>query len=83
MGSQIVPGNTFSDAVAEKIDVEIALLLDRGRARAKQALAANRERLTLLANRLIVDETLEGAELNQILDDVSAEENAADLALTA
>ena len=82
MGREIGQGNSYSDAVAEKIDVEIALLLDRGRTRAKQALNANRERLTLLADRLIVDETLEGAELNQILDGVLAEESTAGLALS-
>ena len=75
LGKELREGPNYSDAVAEKIDSEISSLLKCAQERAKQVIEANRAKLTLLANKLLVDETVEGAELLQLLGD-SPEEAA-------
>ena len=74
LGKEFGQNNSCSDALAEKIDTEIASLLQKARARAKQALDRNRARLTLLADQLLLNETMEGTELHQLLLDASVEE---------
>ena len=75
LGKELREGNDYSDAVAEKIDSEISSFLRCAQERAKQVIEANRAKLTLLANKLLVDETVEGAELLQLLG-VSPEDAA-------
>ena len=67
LGKELAQGQDYSDAVAEKIDTEIGSLLRRAQQRAKQVLEANRAKLTLLANKLLVDETIEGTDLQKLL----------------
>ena len=73
LGKELREGPNYSEAVAEKIDSEISSFLRCAQERAKQVIEANRAKLTLLANKLLVDETVEGAELLQLLG-VSAED---------
>ena len=75
LGKEFREGHDYSDAIAEKIDSEIGFLLKCAQERAKQVIEANRAILTLLANKLLVDETVEGAELRQLLG-VSGEDAA-------
>ena len=58
-----------SDAVAEKIDAEIGSLLDKSRLTAKKILESQADKLAVLAKRLLIDETVDGAELSKILAD--------------
>ena len=67
LGKELWEGPDYSDAVAEKIDSEIGSLLKSAQQRAKQVIEANRSILTRLANKLLLDETVEGAELQQVL----------------
>ena len=76
LGKELAQGQDYSDAVAEKIDTEIGSLLRRAQQRAKQVLEANRAKLTLLANKLLVDETIEGTDLQKLLLGPSAEETS-------
>ena len=74
LGKELAQGQDYSDAVAEKIDTEIGSLLRRAQQRATQVLEANRAKLTLLANKLLVDESIEGADLQKLLLGPSAED---------
>ena len=67
LGKELGHNPDYSDAVAEKIDSEIGSLLKCAQERAKQVIEANRAKLTLLAKRLLVEETIEGTELLQLL----------------
>ena len=53
--------------VAEKIDGEIGRLLDKARTTAGGILQSNAARLRALAQALLVDETLEGPKLHELL----------------
>ncbi|MCI0865216.1 MAG: ATP-dependent zinc metalloprotease FtsH [Chloroflexi bacterium] len=68
LGKELAQGHNYSDAIAEKIDAEIGSLLHKAQQTAKKALENNKARLTLLANRLLSDETIEGPELQQLLN---------------
>ena len=57
-----------SDASAEKIDDEIGNLLHKARETASEVIQSNRAMLSKLAQRLLVDETIEGQELLRMLD---------------
>jgi cell division protease FtsH len=67
LGKELTQGHSHSDAIAEKIDTEIGLLLQKAQQTAKKIIQDNRNRLTNLANRLISDETLEGPDLMNLL----------------
>ena len=68
LGKEIAQVPNYSDAVAEKIDTEIGTLLRRAQQKAKEVIEANRSKLTFLAKKLLVDETIEGAELQNLLN---------------
>ncbi len=67
LGKELTQGGQYSDAVAEKIDTEIGNLLAMAKQTATSVLQGQREKLTLLAKRLLSEETLEGPELQSIL----------------
>ena len=67
LGKELAQSPDYSDAVAEKIDTEIGSLLKTAQVKAKQVIEANRAKLTLLAKKLWVEETIEGAELQHLL----------------
>ena len=67
-------GRRYSDALAHKIDNEISKLLDTAQQKAKQILHLNRVRLTLIADKLLDHETLEGPELQKLLVGTADEE---------
>lgn len=67
MGMPLGQGQRHSDAVAQKIDTEISSLLGTARAKAKDVIEANRDRLQRLADKLMVQETLQGTELQDML----------------
>ena len=53
--------------MAEKIDVEVGNLLTEAKKKAKSIIEGHRGRLTLLAKKLLAEETLEGQELQELL----------------
>ena len=69
LGKELARGPDYSDAVAERIDSEIERFLNGAQQTAKTLLKANRAKLTLLANRLLSEETIEGTELQDLLAD--------------
>jgi cell division protease FtsH len=77
LGKELTQGQNYSDAIAEKIDNEIGLLLQKAQRTAKKIIQDNRNRLTNLANRLISDETVEGPDLLNLLKGPSEEASTA------
>ena len=77
LGKEIGQAPDYSDAVAEKIDAEIGSLLGNAQQTAKDILEANRSKLRLLADRLLLDETIEGTELRELLQGTPEEMAAA------
>ena len=67
LGKELAQGPNYSDAVAERIDAEIEGFLKRAQQTAKKVLEANRAKLTLLADRLLSEETIEGVEVLELL----------------
>ena len=67
LGKELTQGRNYSDAVAKQIDSEIGKLLNRSKATAMRILTNNRARLDRLAGRLIEVETLDGDQLNMLL----------------
>ena len=67
LGKEVSQGHTYSDAVAEKIDAEIGTLLNVARQTARIVIESQRSKLTLLAKRLLSEETIEGPALQELL----------------
>ena len=74
LGKELAQGPNYSDDVAAKIDCEIEGFLCNARDIATEILEANRANLTLMANRLLSEETLEGTELQELLNGSSVKE---------
>ena len=60
-----------SESLAQRIDAEVAALVDEAHDEALEILVANREVLEDLADALIADETVEGARLDELLSRVA------------
>jgi len=69
MGQESDMGYGCSDASAEKIDVEIGNLLHKALETAQEVIESNRAKLSQLAERLLAEETIEGQELQRMLDE--------------
>ena len=67
LGKELSQGRAHSDSMAEKIDAEIGGLLNVARDTARKALRAQHEKLTLIAQKLLADETIEGWQLKELL----------------
>ena len=67
LGKELSQKQNYSDAIAEKIDAEIGSLLHRAQQTAKTILQSQSEKLTLIAKRLLLKETIEGPELQELL----------------
>jgi len=74
LGKELAQGPNYSDDVAARIDAEIESFLCKARDIATQVIETNRAKLTLIANRLLSDETLEGPDLQGLLSGTSLEE---------
>ncbi len=70
LGREIGEQRNYSDDVARQIDEEVRTIIDRGYARAMEVLAANKDRLVALADRLIAEETIEAEEFEKLFADV-------------
>ncbi len=66
MGRDYGTGSKYSEAIAEKIDVEVRKIVDEAYANAVRIITENRDQLDLIANILIEQETLTEEEINNI-----------------
>jgi cell division protease FtsH len=67
LGREIAEQRDYSEAVAQEIDREVRGFIDEAYSRAKEILTTYRDKLIVLAQRLIEEETLEGPELEAML----------------
>jgi len=67
LGMKLAEEKTFSEAMAWRIDQEIAAFIRKAEQLAEQLLSANRDKLDLLAEALQTEETLEGARVDEII----------------
>lgn len=68
LGKDISQERDYSEEVANKIDKEIRTIIDSAYARAKEILTKNKRKLKKIATSLIERETLEGTELDLLLN---------------
>ncbi|MDA8414172.1 MAG: ATP-dependent zinc metalloprotease FtsH [Desulfobacteraceae bacterium] len=67
LGRKLAEEKTFSEAMAWRIDQEIAAFIFRAEQQAEELLSANRPKLDLLANALQEEETLDRARVDEII----------------
>ena len=68
----------YSQKTAEAIDAEVKKLVDAAYAQARELLAANRDKLELLATTLLEKETMDGRDVEKLLGLERPHEDAAD-----
>jgi cell division protease FtsH len=68
LGREISEQRDYSDAIAEKIDAEVRSLTDRQYETARQILIENRDKLDMVAQKLLEVETLEAEEFIALLE---------------
>ncbi|MFL6584816.1 MAG: ATP-dependent zinc metalloprotease FtsH [Chthoniobacterales bacterium] len=68
LGRDISRARDYSEATAEEIDGEVRNLIDNAYARAKELLTAQRDKLEAVAKALLEYETLDGAQIRDILE---------------
>ncbi|MCX6882123.1 MAG: ATP-dependent zinc metalloprotease FtsH [Verrucomicrobia bacterium] len=67
LGREMTRGKDYSEKIAEDIDAEVKKIIDEQYARAKSLIEAQKDRLTLLAQSLLEYETLDGAQVEEIV----------------
>ena len=67
LGREISEQRDYSEAMAQEIDREVRRFIDEAHSRAREILTTYRDKLIALAQRLIEEETLEGAKLQAML----------------
>jgi cell division protease FtsH len=70
LGREIGEQRNYSDEVAKQIDEEVRAIIDRGYNRAMDVLTTYQDRLNLLADRLIAEETLESDAFEELFADL-------------
>ena len=69
LGRQIQEERNYSEDVAKLIDSEVKEIVDRARRRAHEVLSQNRDKLDIVVQRLITDETMSSEEFDKIFED--------------
>jgi len=68
LGRDINRSRDYSEATAQEIDREVRKLIDGAYARAKEMIMANREKVEAIAKALLEYETLDGAQIKEIIE---------------
>jgi len=68
LGKDLSQERDYSEEVANKIDKEVRAIIDKAYTKAKELLTKNKRKLRKIAKNLIERETLEGAELDMLLN---------------
>jgi cell division protease FtsH len=69
LGRQIQEERNYSEEIAKIIDAEVHDIVERARQRAYEVLTENRDKLDLVVQKLIAQESLESDEFNALFDD--------------
>lgn len=67
LGRKLAEEKTFSEQMAWLIDQEIAAVIKEAEAKAEEIVTGNRDKLDVLVDALIDEETLDGKRINQLL----------------
>ena len=70
LGRDIAENRNYSEEVAFQIDKEVEKIIESAYNRAKELLVKNKSKLKKIAKNLLEKETLEGAELDNLLKGV-------------
>jgi cell division protease FtsH len=68
LGREISEQRNYSEKVAEEIDEEVRRIIDKAYQTAKQVLSDHRDKLEEVVARILEEETIEGDDLNALLD---------------
>ena len=68
LGREVARNMDYSDETAQKIDNEVSRILQEAYETSKSILETNREKLDMIANLLLERETLEGYEVEEIIE---------------
>ena len=77
LGRELGSARRYSDAIAAKIDAEVGKLLTTARETAGRIISENCERLAGVARKLVSEETIQGADLQNLLQLPEGETQAA------
>jgi cell division protease FtsH len=69
LGRQIQEERNYSEEIAKVIDAEVHDIVERARQRAYEVLTQNRDKLDLVVQKLIAQESLEAAEFDALFDE--------------
>jgi cell division protease FtsH len=67
LGRDLMRRNSYSEATAEEIDQEVRAIIKQQFDRAHQLIHGNRDKVEMIANALLEFETLEGAQVEEII----------------
>ena len=67
LGKDIVDERDYSDSTAKTIDTEVSRFVNEAYSKARKLLTDNKDKLVLLANKLIEKEVLDGEEVKKLL----------------
>jgi cell division protease FtsH len=67
LGREIHEQRNYGDKIADQIDDEVKVLIQQAHETARKILSENKERLKLVAERLMVEETIEEAEFESLI----------------
>ena len=73
IGREMTQAKGYSEATAQKIDAEVAKVIDEAYAKAKKILEENMDILHALTDRLIEEETIMGPELDDLIAELRPE----------
>ncbi|MDG1990300.1 MAG: ATP-dependent zinc metalloprotease FtsH [Dehalococcoidia bacterium] len=71
LGRDIAEQRDYSEKTAEEIDEEVRLLVDEAKERCEKVILKNKDKLILLAEKLIEVETIESESLTELLGEIS------------
>jgi cell division protease FtsH len=75
LGREIGEQRNYSDEIAKQIDEEVRAIIDRAYERATNVLETHRDRLEALAQKLIAEETVDGAGFEALFEGLPPKEN--------
>jgi cell division protease FtsH len=70
LGREIGEQRNYSDEVAKQIDEEVRAIIDRAYQRATDTIVQYRDKLVALAEKLIVEETVDAEEFEKLFGDL-------------
>jgi cell division protease FtsH len=67
LGREMVRSKDYSENIAQEIDAEVKRIIDEAYARAKNLIETNRDKLEMIAQKLLEYETLDGEQVREIV----------------